>query len=125
MFLRFDKQTMIKKIMYFLILNISYINTFWYSQWEMDPGGGNKVIKIDNDSEPLTIVFEYIKDSIFWLLWLISIGVFIYIWARLVVARWNPEEFKKAIMQLIYAVLWLFLVAISWLAVRLIAWLHF
>jgi len=34
---------------------------------------------------------------------LLAIGMFLFIGGRLVVARWNPEEFKKALQSFIYA----------------------
>jgi len=39
-------------------------------------------------------------------------------------ARGNPEEFKKALMSFMYAVIGIFIVAFSWAAVRLIAGLN-
>ena len=70
-------------------------------------------------------ILEYVKDSIFWLLALITITIFIFIWARLIMARWNPEEFKKALMHFIYAIVWLAVIAISWVAVKLVSSLNF
>lgn len=88
---------------------------------------GNTSI-LENDwlwKETLTSLFTFTKDSIFWLLALISIAVFIFIWARLIMAQWNPEEFKKALMQFIYAIVWLAVIAISWGAVKLVSSLNF
>ena len=66
----------------------------------------------------------YIRDTIFWILMVIVIWMFIFIWAKLVVARWNQEEFKKAIQSFIYVVVWIAIVSVSWLAVRLITWIN-
>jgi hypothetical protein len=68
---------------------------------------------------------DFAKDSIFWLLALVSIAVFIFIWAKLIMAKWNPEEFKKALMQFIYAVIWLAVIALSWGLVKLVSSLNF
>lgn len=73
----------------------------------------------------LDAVLLYIKDSIFALMALIAIAVFLYIGWRLILARWNPEEHKKAWMTFIYAVVGIFIVAFAWAAVRLIAGLNF
>jgi len=73
----------------------------------------------------LDAVLLYIKDSIFALMALIAIAVFLWIWGRLIIARWNPEEFKKALMSLVYAIVWIFIVAFAWAAVRLVAGLTF
>jgi hypothetical protein len=58
------------------------------------------------------------------LLMLIALGVFLFIGIRLSVARWNPEEFKKAMMQFVYAVVWIFIVFVAWAAVKLVAGLN-
>lgn len=66
-------------------------------------------------------VFAFARDSIFGLLFLIAIGMFLYIGFRLLIARGNPEEFKKALQSFIYAAVWLFVVAFAWALVRLVA----
>ena len=70
-------------------------------------------------------IFKFFRESIFNLLALITIGVFLYIWARLVVARWNPEELKKTWTSFIYAIVGIVLVSLSWAIVKLVAWLDF
>ena len=70
-------------------------------------------------------ILLWIKDSVFALMALIAIAVFLRIGGRLIVARGNPEEFKKALMQFLYAVIGIFIVAFAWAAVRLIAGLTF
>lgn len=72
----------------------------------------------------LDSIFSFLRDSIFGLLALIAIGVFLYIWAKLITARGNPEEFKKALQSFIYAVVWLFMVAFAFAIVRLVAWVN-
>ena len=115
---------MIKKIIFSVICFITYIQAFWFVKEDIIPSANTAIVST-NDFDPLDWIFSFAKDSIFWLLWLIAIWVFVFIWARLVVARWNPEEFKKALMQMMYAIIWLFVVAIAWTAVKLIAWLSF
>lgn len=70
-------------------------------------------------------IFIYIKDSIFGLLALITIGLFIYIGWKLVKADWNPEEMKKAFMNLVHIIIWLFIVAVSFALVKMVAGLNF
>ena len=67
----------------------------------------------------------YIKDSIFGLLALITIGLFIYIGWKLVKADWNPEEMKKAFKNLVHIIIWLFIVAISFALVKMVSGLNF
>ena len=66
-------------------------------------------------------IFEYFRNSIFWVLALIAVWVFIYIWFKILIARGNPEEFKKAIMHFVYAIIWLVVIALSWWMVRMIS----
>ncbi len=73
----------------------------------------------------LDSILKWVKDSLTWLLAMIAIWAFLFIWVRLALARWNADAFKKAINQLVYAIVWIFLVAIAWAAVKLVAWLNF
>lgn len=87
----------------------------------------NDIINSNIDSDDwltmLTSIFVWIKDSLTGLLVLIAIWAFLFIWIRLALAKWNPEEFKKGMMQLVYAIIWIFIVSIAWAAVKLVAWL--
>lgn len=67
---------------------------------------------------------EYIKESIFGIMVLIIIWMFLFIGFRLIIARGQPEEFGKAMKSLVYVIVWIFVVSIAWLAVRLISWLN-
>lgn len=117
----------IKNIFFTIIwfFSISY-NTFSGDiEWSIIPDNWNTVINVDDDWRwIIESLFTFTKDSIFGLLALISITVFIFIWARLVMAKWSPEDFKKAILQLVYAIVWLALIAISWGAVKLVSSLN-
>lgn len=79
----------------------------------------------DNWLSVLDSIFIWVKDSLTWLLFVAAVWVFLFIWIRVVMARWNPEEFKKSITQLIYAIVWIFLISLAWAAVTLVAWLNF
>jgi hypothetical protein len=57
-------------------------------------------------------------------MFVISIGVFLFIGFRLVVARGNPEEFKKAWMQFLYAVIGIAIVSLAYAAVTLVQGLN-
>jgi hypothetical protein len=65
-----------------------------------------------------------VKNSISDLLMVISLGVFLYIGIRLGIARGNPEEFKKALMHFVYAVVGIFFVFVAWALVKLVAGLN-
>lgn len=89
------------------------------------PNSGRAVL---TSSESWEGLFDYVlwfaRDSIFALMALIAIGMFLYIWWRLVIARGNPEEFKKALQSFIYAAVGIFVVAFAWAIVRLVAGLQ-
>ena len=92
-------------------------------EWESITG------QIDTNAEwgfdLINTIFVYIKDSIFGLLALITIGLFIYIGWKLVKADWNPEEMKKAFKNLVHLIIWLFIVAASFAIVKIVAGLNF
>ena len=67
----------------------------------------------------------FVKNSIFRLLPLVVIWVLIYLWWRLVMARWKPDEFKKVLNNSIYVIIWIFLVSAAWAIVKIISWLTF
>ncbi len=73
----------------------------------------------------LDAILAYIRDSLFGLMALVAIGVFLWIGGRFLVARGNPEEFKKAWTQFLYAIIGIFIVAFAWAAVRLVVGLNF
>jgi hypothetical protein len=86
------------------------------------------IIKVDTkDKGGLTILSSisvWIKNSISSLVMLISVWALLYVWIRLGMARWNPEEFKKAFTQLVYIIVGIFIISIAWAAVTLVAGLN-
>ncbi|MDQ7009789.1 MAG: hypothetical protein Q9M94_05850 [Candidatus Gracilibacteria bacterium] len=73
----------------------------------------------------INTIFIYVKDSIFGLLALITIGLFIYIGWKLVKADGNPEEMKKAFMHLVHIIIGLFIVAASFAIVKIVSGINF
>jgi hypothetical protein len=73
----------------------------------------------------LNDILLFVKDSIFELLAVLSIWIFIYIGYMFIKADWNPEEMKKAFMSLINVVIGLFIVSISWALVKMVSWITF
>lgn len=70
-------------------------------------------------------ILTFVRDSIFWILWLVAIGMFLYVGFSLVKAQWNPEDLKKAFMTLIHVIIGLFIVALSWALIKMISWFTF
>jgi len=117
-----------KKIKYiFLFFFFSISHLFAGIEDDMIPDDPDTIIiNYDKEWEPLLVsIFEYIKESLFWILSLIAIWAFIYVWIKLIMAKWSPEEFKKALMHFIYIVIGLAIIAISWVVVRLVSGLNF
>ena len=86
------------------------------------------IVETSNSKWWLTVLSSitvWFKNSLTSLVMLISIWAFLYVWIKLAFARWNPEEFKKATMHMIYVIIGIFIVATSWAAVTLVAWLNF
>lgn len=84
------------------------------------------IIKAD-DEWWLTVLGKiavWIKDTLTSLVILIAVWAFLFIWIRLTLARWDPEEFKKGMMQLVYAIIWIFLISIAWATVVLVSGLN-
>lgn len=70
-------------------------------------------------------ILIYVKDLLFYILWLVAIAVFLYFWFKLISSRWNEEEFKKTLMWFVYAVIWLAIIPLAYWAVKLAASLKF
>lgn len=89
------------------------------------PNSGRAVLTSAESGENLLdYLLGFARDSMFALMAVIAIGMFLFIGGRLVVARGNPEEFKKALQSFIYAAVGIFVVAFAWAIVRLVAGLQ-
>jgi len=92
--------------------------------WILDWIWRNTVVSNTNWKQWVEHLFSYGKDTIFWILSLIVIATFLFIGYKIVMARWKPEEFKKAFSMLIYAIVGLFFVSLSWVIVVFISGLN-
>jgi len=90
-------------------------NKLWVNSWD----------DINWDWWILTKIIKFARESIFNLLWVIIVWVLLFIWFRLIIARWTPDIFKKAIMWLVYLVIWVVLIYTSWAMVKIILWTSF
>jgi hypothetical protein len=92
-------------------------------QW-ITPTNTEGIIRATADGEEAVDgILMFVRDTMFDLLLLIAVWVFLFLGWRLLIARWNPEEFKKALTGLVYAWLGLFIVAFAYALVRFIAWI--
>ncbi|MFK7780617.1 MAG: hypothetical protein QM490_05810 [Candidatus Gracilibacteria bacterium] len=85
--------------------------------------GDDNIVKSDSEDglEVTAYIFKWIKNSMTSLIMLISVGVFLFIGIKLTLARGKPEEFKAAMMQMVYAIIGILLVSLAWAAVVLVA----
>ncbi|NVP17771.1 hypothetical protein HUU51_03570 [Candidatus Gracilibacteria bacterium] len=75
----------------------------------------------DTTGDILSPIFSWFKTEIFSLIMVVAIAVFIFIGIRFASARGNPEEFKKAWMQLIYAIIGIFFIFMAWGLVKIVS----
>lgn len=117
----------LKKIFYFIISYILSINiVFWVwnetiKDWLKDK---TNPIMMDSQGWMLDDLLLYIKTSLTSLLTITVVWVFIYLWIKLVLARWNPEEFKKVMSHFVYVAIWIFIISFAYAAVKLVSWLN-
>jgi hypothetical protein len=114
-----------KYIFFSLLYFLSYLSSFAALKDDIIPNSGRAVLTSSESWEGLLdYVLGFLRDSIFALMAVIAIGMFLFIGWRLAIARWNPEEFKKALKSFIYAWVGIFIVAFAWAIVRLVAGLQ-
>ena len=86
------------------------------------PNNGNQVLTSGESGEGLLdALLDFARDGIFALMAVLAIGMFLFIGGRLLMARGNPEEFKKALMSFVYAAVGIFVVAAAWAIVKIVA----
>lgn len=118
---------MIKKIYFkltvFLWLLFNYIITFaTVSKSDILPWNRDLDWAIKDTSWwAIDSILLFAKDTIFWVLAVIASWAFVYIGAKLLIARWNPEEFKKTLNYLIYVIVWIVLILWAYLIVSLVS----
>jgi len=128
---------MLKKIILIITLslvNILLIDLSFAEVWNntikdalIDTSENNVIWWTVDDGDWITMlawIFNWLKTSMQSLILIVSIAVFLYIWTKLAFARWNAEEFKKAMIHFVYAIIWIFIVAIAWATVKMVAWIN-
>lgn len=117
-----------KKISGIILILISYFSIFIANAGslkdDMIPNSNNIWVSWEW-TWVISQILIYTKDFLFSILGIIAIWVFLYFWFKLTIARWNEEEFKKALMWFMYAVIWLAIIPLAWWAVKIISTLKF
>ena len=127
-----------KKILTFLITSVITLSIFtlWVDAAWFDPShiipttstgtiGSVEFDGVNGSTNLLDKVLDFVKDSIFGILALVAIWMFLYVWFSLVKAQWNPDELKKAFMTLIHVIIGLFIVAVSWAVITMVSSITF
>ncbi|EKD66825.1 MAG: hypothetical protein ACD_49C00009G0050 [uncultured bacterium (gcode 4)] len=68
---------------------------------------------------------KVVERYIFWLLWMASVAVFMYIWFLLFSAEWKEENLKKWMKSLVYTWIWLAVIPLSWILIKIVTWFNF
>jgi hypothetical protein len=127
---------MLKKILFLFIAISSSIISFdvfakqwtshesvmlpWNKDWVTDT-----LLTSDKWEDQVDEVSSWIIDSLETLLPITAVWVFLFVGIKLAMARWNPEEFKKAWMQFMYAVIGIFIMSFAWVTVKIVLGLSF
>ena len=116
---------MLNKIYTFVFLNFILISTsFADIQEDMIPVDNTIITNVDWD-DWLVAIFSYMKETIFYLLMIISVWAFLFVGFKLIMAKWNPEEFKKAFLNFIYVVVGIVFVSLAYVLVSLVSGVQF
>lgn len=83
----------------------------------------NKLINVSWNSwiDIISSIFVWFKWEIFSVVMVLSVWVFIFIGIRMASSRWKPDEFKKALLHFVYAVVWIFMIFMAWWLVKLVS----
>lgn len=108
------------------ILSINLVFWAWsdiIQKW-LNNSDESKLITNNTWWKMLDNILKYIKDSLNGLLMITVVWVFLYLWIKLVLARWNPEEFKKTMMHFVYVAIWIFTVSVAYAIVKMVSWIN-
>lgn len=99
-------------------ISIQSSNSSWWSlQWKMKGWLEDKI----TGTPTVSWVSIWLRNILLWVVFIITVWAFVYTWIKLATSRWNPDEFKKTWMHLIYIIIWLFIVFASWWIINLVA----
>jgi len=107
--------------------NDHIINNILPGDWNSEKIlNGSTSIKSDTEwLNDISKILVWVKDSMSSIFATIAIWYLLFIWARLVAARWNQEEFKKAMTSLIYAFVGIFAFSAAWAIISMISRISF
>ena len=109
----------------FLVLYTNIVSAVSIKEWLIwnteDAASNVSDISSNDWVKMLQTLLQWAKNEITSIIWIFSVWIFIFIWIRIIMARWNPDEFKKAILHFVYAIIWVFIVFMAWWLVKLVS----
>jgi hypothetical protein len=87
------------------VTNPSDISSVWGTNW----------------TSMLVNLLNWFKEELLSVVEVVVIWVLIWLGFKMIMARWNPEEFKKAWIWFVYVILWMFFIFGAWWIVRLVS----
>jgi predicted tellurium resistance membrane protein TerC len=69
----------------------------------------------------LSGLLKWFKEELLSVVEVVVIWVLIWLGFKMIMARWNPEEFKKAWLWFVYVILWIFFIFAAWWLVKLVS----
>lgn len=112
-----------KKIFYSAIIMFLWASNVWadYKNDIIPIAGGSSAVQVTGEwTWIIWWIATYITDTLFWILTVVWIWVFLVLGARLVMARGNPEEFKKNFMWMVYGLIWIAIMTIAYAVVTFV-----
>jgi len=79
----------------------------------------------NNGTNTLANVLKHIQTEFFVILMMLAIGLFLYLGIKLMIARGNEEEYKKALLWFVYAIAGLAIIPLSYALVYFVSRISF
>ncbi len=111
-----------KKFLIALFLQfVFFTNTFADLSEKIKPTKGSDSLNPTSWDIWLASIFKWFRWELTTIVFIIAVAVFVFIGIRMATARGNPEEFKKAWVHFVYAVIGIFVVFLAYYLVKLIS----
>lgn len=94
--------------------------TSWNSQLKKAMTENLEEKSVVSSGGNISWTLKWARNLVLWLVMIITVWALVYTGIKLATSRWNPDEFKKTWMHLIYIIIWIFIIFASWWIVNLI-----
>lgn len=100
-------------------INLWSSNSSWDLKSKMTSNLEEKSV-VSSGDKTISWALKWARNLVLWLVMIITVWALVYTGIKLATSRWNPDEFKKTWMHLIYIIIWIFIIFASWWIVNLI-----